>query len=140
VSVDRKTSQQAAWIERFLERRGMEATKITALATEAADVGRLLDLKKLLRFLEDKGSICVINDHVLHSTIVSSSRSKLLERLSGISEGLTVAEFRDLIGGNRRTCLLLLARYESEGIVERVGDRRVITDRGRSLLGSLEAR
>ncbi len=57
-----------------------------------------------------------------------------------MTDGSTVAEFRDPVEGNRRTCLLLLAQYESEGIIERLGDRRIITEQGRSLLRSPEGR
>jgi hypothetical protein len=40
--------------------------------------------------------------------------------------GITVAEFRDLVGGNRKICLLLLAQYDSERVTKRDGDFRFL--------------
>jgi hypothetical protein len=58
----------------------------------------------------------------------------LLDALAKNPEGLTVAQFRDLVSGNRKICLLLYALFDSEGITERQGDVRVITDKGKKLL------
>jgi len=41
-------------------------------------------------------------------------------------KGFTVAEFRDLVGGNRKICLLLLAQYDAELLTKRNGDLRII--------------
>jgi hypothetical protein len=43
-----------------------------------------------------------------------------------------VAGFRDLVSGNRKICLLLYTLFDGEGITERRGDVRVITEKGRS--------
>ena len=51
--------------------------------------------------------------------------------------GLERQEFHNLVKGNRRICLLLLAQYDDERVIECVGDWRLITDQGRSLLKTL---
>jgi selenocysteine-specific elongation factor len=62
----------------------------------------------------------------------------LLEYLVEHKEGCTVADFRDLIGGNRKICLLLLNLFDSEGITVRKGDYRHITEKGRKKLAELQ--
>jgi hypothetical protein len=36
-----------------------------------------------------------------------------------------VAQFRDLVDGNRKMCILLFALFDGEGVTERRGDVRV---------------
>jgi hypothetical protein len=48
--------------------------------------------------------------------------------------GISVAEFRDLVDGNRRICLDLLAVYDREGMTRRQGDLRFATDSGRAFI------
>lgn len=136
VSLDPKSRQKVEWIEQLLRARGMEATALSFLAAEAKK-NKVSGLNQVLHFLEAEGNIFMINDHAIHSSIVSACRSKLLKSLVESNDGLTVAEFRDLVKGNRRICLLLLAQYDDEGVIERVGDRRIITDHGRSHLKTL---
>ena len=81
-------------------------------------------LLQLLHFLVEQGRVYRIDGSYIHATAVNSCREKLLEALEARGEGITVAEFRDLVGGNRKICLLLLAQYDSEGLTERFGDRR----------------
>jgi hypothetical protein len=53
--------------------------------------------------------------------------------LTARPEGLTVAQFRDLIADNRKICLRLFAIYDAEGITIRKGDVRVISEKGKLL-------
>jgi hypothetical protein len=54
--------------------------------------------------------------------------------LKGHSDGITVAGFRDLIGGNRKICLLMLNLFDTEGVTYRDGDFRKITEQGEKIL------
>jgi hypothetical protein len=56
-----------------------------------------------------------------------------MDKLKAVPEGITVARFRDLVEGNRKTCLPLLELFDAEGITERRGDVRVITEKGKAL-------
>jgi hypothetical protein len=47
---------------------------------------------------------------------------------------MTVAQFRDLVSGNRKLCLLLFAIFDREGMTQRAGDVRVITEKGKAAL------
>jgi selenocysteine-specific elongation factor len=44
---------------------------------------------------------------------------------------ITLARFRDLIGGGRKQAQLLLERFDADGLTRRVGDERVLRRRAK---------
>ena len=83
---------------------------------------------------ERREEVCFIDGNYIYALIIDRSRRKLLQTLAKREEGITVAEFRDLVSGNRKICLLLLGVYDAEGIIKRSGDRRMITEKGIAVL------
>jgi hypothetical protein len=51
----------------------------------------------------------------------------MLEFLRQNEAGITVAQFRDLIAGNRNNAIAILEYFDSEGITLRKGNIRVLT-------------
>jgi selenocysteine-specific elongation factor len=90
------------------------------------------ELDEILRYLVRKREAYFVEGNYLHCSVVDRCRKMLTSELARGGPGLTVARFRDLVGGNRKICLLLLALYDSEGITRREGDVRVLTEKGRS--------
>ena len=90
------------------------------------------DLKEILRYLVRKHEAYVLQRNYIHASVVDRCRAMLLRALAERGEGMTVAQFRDLVGGNRRICLLLLGAFDAEGVTNRVGDLRVLTEKGRA--------
>ena len=93
------------------------------------------ELEQILQHLVDHNRAVYMDGSYLDGSIVDSCRTKLLNHLSETEEGITVAGYRDLVRGNRKICLLLLNIFDQEGVTKRKGDVRVITDKGRSLVG-----
>lgn len=87
-------------------------------------------LQQILRFFVKEKRIYPIEDTYIHSSVVNPIRLKLLQALKTNQIGFTVAQFRDLIKGNRKICLLLYALFDQEGITKRIDDVRVITELG----------
>ena len=138
VSLSPEISDHASRIEGYFKDCRMQ----TPLAAELAKTARNLgidgpQLKSILRYLVDSKLLYGVEGSYLHADIVDGCRKKLLAELDTSPEGMTVAQFRDLVSGNRKLCLLLLAIYEREGVTRREGDRRVITDKGRDVLRRL---
>jgi len=73
-----------------------------------------------------KGEVYRIKDDYIYAGIVDGCREKLVKELSRREGGITVAGFRDLVGGNRKICLLLLAQYDAEMVTRRDGDFRYL--------------
>jgi selenocysteine-specific elongation factor len=91
-------------------------------------------LMQILALLCKQRKLYCIDDNYLHFTVVEKYRFVLLNYLEKHSEGITVAQFRDLINGNRKLCLLLLTQYDREGYTSREGDLRFISEKGIKLL------
>lgn len=121
----------------YIRQCGMQ----TPLPNQLADLCRKHriedpEFKQIMRYLIENKKIYFIEDQYLFASVVDECRQKLLQALSQTPQGLTVAQFRDLVNGNRKICLLLLGRFDNEGITSRNGDYRTITAKGQEALGS----
>jgi len=131
------TREKIDFVEHFLADCGMKTPLMSELAPAA--LGREIDeaqLVEILQYLVREGRAYAAEGNYLHGLLVDRCRDALLGELAGLGEGggeqgLTVAQFRDLVGGNRKLCLLLLSLYDSEGVTRREGDLRVLTEKGR---------
>ncbi|KQC12956.1 MAG: hypothetical protein APR63_01670 [Desulfuromonas sp. SDB] len=86
----------------------------------------LKDLNQILKYLTDGGKLYKIEDKFISSEVVNKSRKMLIDYLKKSQKGITVAEFRDLIKGNRKICLLLFSQFDSEKLTIRSGDYRFL--------------
>ena len=132
VTIGPEMKRQIEFVERFLRDSGMQTPLISELTREAKKrkIGEI-GLHQILRYLVAQGRAYYVERNYLHAETVDSCRRALLTELSRREVGMTVAEFRDLVKGNRRICLLLLAIYDAEEVTERNGDLRMITEKGR---------
>jgi len=137
VKFSEELANQVYFVENYLLDSGMKTPLMSELlpAAEKKGIDEKL-LYQILKLLVYRKKAYRIEDNYIHSDIVDKCRIKLLESLLNKKEGITVAEYRDIISGNRKICLLLLARFDGEGITIRKGDYRIITEKGRKLLFS----
>ena len=129
-----ETAKHAAMVEAMVAEYGMQAPLPAELEKTAAKKG--VDgakLRSILKYLFEAKVLYSVEGVPLHSRIVDECRKKLLAALIDNKDGMTVAAFRDLVQGNRKICLLLFAIFDREGIVERRGDVRVLTEKGRQM-------
>ncbi|PKL45481.1 MAG: selenocysteine-specific translation elongation factor [Candidatus Riflebacteria bacterium HGW-Riflebacteria-1] len=126
-AVDTRLARKVELIENFFSSCGRQAPLPNQLK-ELADREKIAEkeLKAIVHHLVSSGRIVKAEDTYIHVRIVDECRKKLIERLSGNSEGIKVADFRDLINGNRKICLLLLAHFDAEGTTLRHGDFRIL--------------
>jgi selenocysteine-specific elongation factor len=94
------------------------------------------DLKMILAHLVEDGDLVQIDDAYIWKETVKKCEALLLRHLASNDGGITVAQFRDLINGNRKICLLMLCHFDREGLTRREGDLRFITDKGKTLIDS----
>jgi hypothetical protein len=108
----------------------------------ASEIGEFTEKKRIdaatmnqvLRYLTATKRLYRVENDYIHADIVESVRPRLVEALSASTGGMTVAQFRDLISGNRKMCLLLFALFDAERITERKGDVRVLSAMGRAMI------
>ena len=134
VSLSRQELEQCRVIEELFQKSGMQvpvyADIVLHARTHSIDEKRL---KQLMHFMVAAKILYTAEGQYLHCSVVDTCRKKLLGELKRKPEGLTVAQFRDLVSGNRKICLLLYSLFDSEGITERKGDVRVMTEKGKKL-------
>ncbi len=135
VEIDPTLSASIEFVDGFLQRGKMQTPLMSELKREADKRGLSeREFKEILRYLVKNQRAYFIEDSYLHASVVDGCRRALLADLAKRDAGATVAQFRDLVKGNRRICLLLLAIYDAEGVTRREGDLRVLTGKGRATL------
>jgi len=78
---------------------------------------------QLARFLEEQGRLVRVGDGFAISP-------EAYERARAVlSDGITLAQFRDTLGVGRKTAQLYLERFDADGVTRRVGDARVLRRR-----------
>jgi selenocysteine-specific elongation factor len=135
VEIDPKTERQIDWIATYLKACGMNTPLMSELIPKSKQAGiSEADLKRFLHYLVREKKVYVLDGNYVDATVVDKSREKLLRELMKKQDGITVAQFRDLVDGNRKICLLLIAQYDGEGVTMRVDNVRKITEKGKALL------
>jgi selenocysteine-specific elongation factor len=116
-----------AFVDSWLLGCGMQTPLMADLANAARAHGiNEKTLKQVLPYLVQTKRAYQVEGAYIHASIVDSCRIKLIDALKAKPAGITVAGFRDLVQGNRKICLNLLAIYDAEGSTERRGDVRVM--------------
>jgi selenocysteine-specific elongation factor len=77
----------------------------------------------LARYLEAEGRLVRLGDSSAVSHAAYEQASALL------TDGITLAEFRDALGVGRKAAQLYLERFDADGLTRRVGDARVLRRR-----------
>jgi selenocysteine-specific elongation factor len=128
VNITAQMQQKIDFVKKMLQDFAMQVPLMSQMVPSGAGAGiDEKELQKLLRFLVSIGEAYQIEGEFIAAEVVDSCRSKLVDFLNEHPEGITVAQFRDIVGGNRKICLLLLARFDSEGTTVREEDKRYLT-------------
>jgi len=123
---------KVTFVEDFLSNCGMSMPLMPELTSGAHRHGvEKEELDEILKYLVRKRRAYFFEGDYIHSAIVDKCRSELAHALAQRPGGMTIAQFRDLVQGNRRICLALIGIYDSEGITRRKGDLRFLTEKGK---------
>jgi len=135
VAFTSETNKALQWTETFIRHCNMQTPLWSEMSRKAKyqNINEKV-LKQLLTYLVRKKKAYYIEESYIYYKVVDENRLKLLQYLNEHPEGITVSIYRDLINGNRKICLLLLAIFDIEGIVRRDGDYRFITEKGKQIL------
>lgn len=135
VNLETNDHIQINWVDQFILNQRMKTLLWSEITERGARRGiSEKRLKQILFYLVAKKRLIHHDNDFIHSFNVEPVRIKVLEYLNEHTEGLTVGQFRDLINGNRKICLILLNIFDSEGIIIRTNELRFITDKGKQLI------
>ncbi len=130
VVIDSNFEKNIAAVEKMLIDYKLQTPLMSEMLPKASQLGLSeKELKHVLHYLIGKKRAYLIEGNYIHASTVDVCRKKLIDHLKSNPDGITVAEFRDLIGGNRKICLLLLGKYDAEGITVRMSDKRVLVNK-----------
>ncbi len=136
-TIDNDTLDEINWLELLLRNYKMQTPLMSEIEYKTHQKGIYKDkLKQYLHYLTKEKKIYKIKDDYIHTSIVDSCRKKILSALVKRNEGLTISQFRDITGGNRKICLLLIGQFDKEEITIRKDDCRFITKKGIELVNS----
>ncbi len=111
-------AEAAARLEAELERSGLTPLKV--------------DDQELATYLEQDGRLVRLGDGLVIGPEAYEEARKTVVADCEAHGSITLARFRDLVGGGRRAAQLMLERFDSDGLTRRVGDERVLRRRGRA--------
>jgi selenocysteine-specific elongation factor len=117
--------------EASLGERADEAAALEAELEAAGFTPVKVEDKELAAYLERAGGLVRLgNGLAVSGTAYAKARELLLAECEA-SGSITLARFRDLIGGGRKQAQLLLERFDADGLTRRVGDERVLRRRAK---------
>jgi selenocysteine-specific elongation factor len=91
-----------------------------------------VDDRALATYLEQQGRLVRMGDGLaVGAEAYDRARALLVEECERAGR-ITLARFRDLLGGSRRDSQLFLERFDADGLTRRIGDERVLRRRART--------
>jgi selenocysteine-specific elongation factor len=122
----RVTSEQAELIQQILQRFEQQGLQVANLNQTLADIGlEALTMEPLIAYLLGQGELVRLTTE---SLLARSAYEIALERLRShfaTQETLSLAEYRDLIGGSRKLAQALLEQFDGDKYTRRQGDIRL---------------
>jgi selenocysteine-specific elongation factor len=84
-------------------------------------------LDQVIGYFLSNGTIKIIQKKFISAKLLEKYKQLTLDFLLGNPEGISVAQFRDLIKSNRSNAMAILEYFDSEGMTLRKGNFRVLT-------------
>jgi selenocysteine-specific elongation factor len=118
--------------EASLGERAEEAARLEAELEASGLTPVRIEDKEIAAFLERGGQLVRVGDGLAVATRAYEDAKSLVVEECDREGSITLARFRDLIGGGRKQAQLLLERFDADGITRRVGDKRVLRRKARA--------
>jgi selenocysteine-specific elongation factor len=140
-AIDNKTQSEIDWLEETI--LGYKDEKPVQTELEKLALERNVPKQKVkmyLSLLAGKGKIRIFNNDCIHTRILDGYRSILLKHLSNKPDGISIQDYKSVLGGTKPFRALIGEIFESEKIIQYVhgsglDTRILITRSGRNLLG-----
>ena len=128
VKLDNATTKFIEEVDSFMHSLGNASADLDEIfqAVSSTNVSEKRLLQILIYMIENK-TIFFIQKRYLHADFFEKSKRMVIEHIKNNSDGITVAQFRDMIVGNRTNAMLVLDLMDNYGITLRKGNSRFLT-------------
>ena len=127
VQIDSNMTKSIEEIDSFMQSIGNASADLTEISAAVSSNISEKQLSQILNYMIDTKTIHFIQKRYLHSSFVEKSKKIIVEHIKNNSDGITVAQFRDMIAGNRTNAILMLDLMDNNGITLRKGNNRFLT-------------
>jgi selenocysteine-specific elongation factor len=135
LEVNKDFEQKVKAILDHLWNCGYNVPLINEIETTAKDKGISdKELKLILQQLTKKEEIVHYQGSYLHSAIIRQAQAKLVSYLKQHEDGISLAQYRDLLGTNRKMASILLEYFDKKNITIRRDNIRQFTAQYRKYL------
>ncbi|MBL7149913.1 MAG: selenocysteine-specific translation elongation factor [Candidatus Cloacimonetes bacterium] len=125
VNLDNITQNLVEKVESYLQNVGSNSADISEILT-AINVDEK-KLQQVLSYLVDNGKVHFLQKKYFHHDFLEEAKQQLIEYLQQNPDGISVAQFRDIMECNRTNSLIILEYFDSSSITIRRGNYRVLT-------------
>ncbi len=138
VIISDNMNNEIKWIENIFLNYNMQVPLMSEIQPLAYKNKIKSDvLNKYIKYLIEKNVLYNFEGNFIHNKIIDSCRKKLLKYLDSNNKGISISEFRDLVKGNRKICLILIGIFDKEKIIFRKENLRFITEQGKMFLKNI---
>jgi selenocysteine-specific elongation factor len=127
VEMDSESEKLIEKIENLILNSGYSASDMDEILDKFSSAVNEKKLLQFLKFLQDSEKIVFIQKKYLHTKTVNKAKKLIIEFIEKNEAGITVAQFRDMIAGNRSSAILLMDYMDNSGITIRKGNNRFLT-------------
>lgn len=127
VKLDDETKKLIEEVKQYLKSIGNSSVDFNEIDEHLSVQISDKKLQQILAFLIDEQKCHFIQMRYLHDNFVQKSKKIVIDFLKTNEEGITVAQFRDMIGSNRANAILILDWLDNAGITLRKGNFRFLT-------------
>lgn len=125
VKLDKNTQNLLDKVESYLQNIGSNSSDISEI-----QIAINVDEKKLqqvLNYLIDNGKAYFLQKKYFHNDFIETAKQQLLKFLQQNPDGISVAQFRDIMECNRTNSMIILEYFDSSNITIRRGNYRFLT-------------
>ncbi len=125
--INEREKNNIAKVENLFKDYGFSPMSLTDIFSDSRAVGiEERDAKHIITYLTELKRIVRVEDMFMLAESLTEARNRLISYLKEHPEGIKTAEYRDIMGINRKVAVILLEQFDKEKIVVRIDDVRTL--------------
>ena len=127
VKLDNVTQNLVDEVEKYLQDIGSNSADIAEIQIAIKENADEKKLRQVLNYLVDTSSVYFLQKKYFHHDFIEKAKQQLLKFLQRNPDGISVAQFRDIMECNRTNSMIILEYFDSSNITIRRGNYRFLT-------------